>query len=201
MFGNYPKVDLSLMADITMGQSPDSKSYNDEGNGMPFFQGKADYGDKTAKVAHWTTEPKKIVETGTVLMSVRAPVGPVNITPVKCCLGRGLCGINAKLNKTNNEFLYNSLNIMQDEISSKGVGSTFAAITKNDVYKIQIPDAPIDIMSEFSLFTQQVDKSKFVVLFTLNIFYVRFLHFHHLPLHIQELYQFLHVQANVAPVL
>lgn len=159
MFDNYDKVDLSTLADITMGQSPDSKSYNDDGNGMPFFQGKGDYGDKIAIVAHWTTAPSKIVDGNVVLMSVRAPVGPVNFSPVKCCIGRGLCGINAKAGKTNNEFLYNALNVMQDEIAGKGVGSTFAAITKKDVYEIQIPNAPIELCDEFSAFAQQIDKS------------------------------------------
>lgn len=163
MFSEYEKVDLSTLADIIMGQSPNSKSYNDDGNGMPFFQGKGDYGDKVAVVAHWTTEPTKVVEANVVLMSVRAPVGPVNFSPVKCCLGRGLCGINAKSGKTNNEFLYNALIAIQDEISGKGNGSTFSSITKKDVYEIKIPNAPIDIMNKFSELSQQIDKSKFIV--------------------------------------
>lgn len=162
MFSEYEKVDLSTLADIIMGQSPNSKSYNDDGNGMPFFQGKGDYGDKVAVIAHWTTEPTKVVEANVVLMSVRAPVGPVNFSPVKCCLGRGLCGINAKSGKTNNEFLYNALIAIQDEISGKGNGSTFSSITKKDVYEIKIPNAPIDIMNKFSELSQQIDKSKFV---------------------------------------
>ena len=165
MFNHCEKVDLSTLADITMGQSPDSKSYNDDANGMPFFQGKGEYGNKVAKVAHWTTAPSKIVDKDVVLMSVRAPVGPVNFSPVKCCIGRGLCGINAKIGKTNNEFLYNALNIMQDEIAGKGVGSTFAAITKKDVYEIKIPNAPIELCDEFSALAQQIDKSKFIYLF------------------------------------
>ena len=163
MFESFEKKDLYNFADITMGQSPDSKSYNENGNGMPFFQGKGDYGDKVAIVSHWTTSPSKVVEANVVLMSVRAPVGPVNYSPVKCCIGRGLCGINAKHGKTNNEFLYNALNIMESDIALNGVGSTFAAITKKDVYSIQIPDAPIELMNEFSSFAEQIDKSKFEI--------------------------------------
>ena len=163
MFCLYNKVDLSTLANITMGQSPDSKSYNDDENGVPFFQGKGDYSDKIAIVTHWTTEPTKVVEKNTVLMSVRAPVGPVNFSPVKCCIGRGLCGINAKEGITNNEFLYNALNAIQDEIAEKGYGSTFSAITKKDVYGIKIPNAPISLMDKFSEFAQQIDKSKFII--------------------------------------
>ena len=162
MFNSFETIDLVEIADITMGQSPDSKSYNDDGIGTPFLQGKADFGNKYCQVSHWTTEPSKIVDAGSILMSVRAPVGPVNFTKVKCCIGRGLCGINAKRNITNNEFLYNALKVKEDEIASKGVGSTFAAITKKDVYEIKMPKAPIDKMNDFSAFAEQIDKSKFM---------------------------------------
>ena len=163
MFGLYEKVALSKVAIITMGQSPDSKSYNDNGNGVPFFQGKGDYGDKYTVVNHWTTEPKKVVGEGVVLMSVRAPVGPVNITNVKCCIGRGLCGIDALKGRTNNEFLFNALKTLEDELDDRGNGSTFKAINKDDVYGLMIPDAPIEVQDEFSAFSQMIDKSKFVV--------------------------------------
>lgn len=163
MFEVYEKVDLSAVADITMGQSPDSKSYNNDGNGIPFFQGKTDFGDKYTMVSHWTTEPNKIVEANSILMSVRAPVGPVNIANTKCCIGRGLCGINSKEELTNNEFLYNALKAMEYEISTMGSGSTFKAITKSDVYKLQVPKAPIELQNEFSWFSEQVDKSKFTL--------------------------------------
>lgn len=62
MFAKYSKVELSTLAKITMGQSPDSSSYNDDGNGMPFYQGKADYGEKYTSTSHWTTEPKKLLK-------------------------------------------------------------------------------------------------------------------------------------------
>ena len=161
MFADYKKVELSTLASITMGQSPNSKSYNDNGEGLPFFQGKADFGDKYTIVNHWTTSPTKIANKNDVLMSVRAPVGPVNISSVDCCIGRGLCAINAIKNKTNNEFLYNTLNAMQYELSHMGSGSTFKAINKSDVYGLLIPEAPIDMQNQFADFVQQIDKSKF----------------------------------------
>ena len=164
MFGNCEKAELYTMSNIIMGQSPDSSSYNDDGDGLPFFQGKGDYGEKFTIVKHFTTSPKKIAKKGSVLMSVRAPVGPVNIASVDCCIGRGLCSINAVKEKTNNEFLYNALNTMQDEISGKGNGSTFSAINKDDVYKLMIPLAQISKQDNFSEFVKLIDKSKFVYL-------------------------------------
>ena len=161
LFDSFDKVELCTVADITMGQSPDSSSYNDNGRGTPFFQGKADYGDKYTVVRHWTDKPTKSAKRGDVLMSVRAPVGPVNIPSVDCCIGRGLCSINAHNNKTNNEFLYNALKTIETEIASMGTGSTFKAITKNDVYSLMIPNVPFDLQETFSAFAQQVDKSKY----------------------------------------
>lgn len=162
MFGNYEKVPLHTISNITMGQSPDSTSYNDDGLGMPFFQGKADYGDKYTIVKHYTTSSKKIAKKDSVLMSVRAPVGPVNIASVECCIGRGLCSIDGIHGKTNNEFLYNALNAMQAEIAGEGNGSTFNAINKNNVYNIKIPNAPIEQQNIFSKFAKLIDKSKFI---------------------------------------
>ena len=170
MFDNFEKVNLSDLAIVTMGQSPTSDSYNDSGDGLPFFQGKADYGDKYTIVRHYTNKPTKIVEYGTVLMSVRAPVGPVNIASEKCCLGRGLCGINAKPEVSNNEFIFNAIRAMENEISQKGTGSTFKAISKTDILEIKVPQAPIQIQNKFADFVTQVDKSKFAISTTQYIY-------------------------------
>ena len=161
MFKDNKKIKLSDLASITMGQSPDSTSYNDNEDGIPFFQGKADYGEKYTVVRQWTNKPSKLANKGDVLMSVRAPVGPVNISSCDCCIGRGLCAISAKDGITNNEFIYNALNVIQDEISLMGTGSTFKAITKNDVYNIEIPFATIELQNKFAEFVKQVDKQKF----------------------------------------
>ena len=163
MFSDCEKVQLSMLANITMGQSPDSSSYNDDMKGVPFFQGKADYGEKYTIVRHWTTNPSKMASRGDVLMSVRAPVGPVNIASEDCCIGRGLCAINAKHQYTNNEFLYCALKVMETEIAGKGTGSTFKAITKNDVFELLIPNAEINLQNKFAAFVAQVDKLKFEV--------------------------------------
>jgi type I restriction enzyme S subunit len=168
MFDSFKKTDLSNIAEIIMGQSPDSAYYNQNGVGFPFFQGKADFGAKYTNVSYWTTKPSKTAKKGNVLMSVRAPVGPVNISSLDCCIGRGLCSINAIPNKTNNEFLYNALIAIQDQITAMGTGSTFKAINKSDVYAIQLPLAPISLQNEFANFVEQVDKLIFAVRQSLN---------------------------------
>jgi len=164
MFSAFPKVELSQISQIIMGQSPESTAYNDDGIGLPFFQGKADYGEKYTIVKHYTKKWNKEAKRGYVLMSVRAPVGPVNIASTDCAIGRGLCAMNAKPNKANNEFLYNALNSMQQEIVLSGKdGSTFAAINKDQVYKLLLPQAPIELQNDFSEFVHRVDKLKFNV--------------------------------------
>ena len=162
MFSAFPKVELSQISQIIMGQSPESTAYNDDGIGLPFFQGKADYGEKYTVVKHYTKKWNKEAKRGYVLMSVRAPVGPVNIASTDCAIGRGLCAMNAKPNKANNEFLYNALNSMQQEIVLSGKdGSTFAAINKDQVYKLLLPQAPIELQNDFSEFVHHFDKLKF----------------------------------------
>ena len=162
LFLSCTKINLSDIANITMGQSPESRFYNDNGEGMPFFQGKADYGDKYTTVNHWTTSWTKTAVKGSVLMSVRAPVGPVNIANTDCCIGRGLCAINSKSGKSNNEFLYNALNNMEDEIVTNGKdGSTFKSINKEQVFGLLVPNASIELQNMFSAFVKLIDKLKF----------------------------------------
>ena len=163
MFGECKQINLSDLSEIIMGQSPNSKSYNDNSEGIPFFQGKIDFGDKYTNVTKWTTEPNKIVPKNTVLMSVRAPVGPVNIASVECCLGRGLCGIIANKDITNNIFIYNALKLQEEQIAEMGTGSTFNAITKNNVYNIKLPHASIEEYNQFSSLAEHLDKSKFAI--------------------------------------
>src|SRR5438552_3368461 len=79
--------------EVIQGQSPPGGSYNTEGVGLPFFQGKAEFGDLYPSVRKWTTDPKKIAEEGDALLSIRAPVGPTNLAPVRCVIGRGLAAL------------------------------------------------------------------------------------------------------------
>lgn len=129
---------LCEISEIIMGQSPPSNTYNVNSEGLPFFQGKAEFGERFPKVVKWCNKPVKIAEAGDILMSVRAPVGPVNIANQKCCIGRGLCAIRAK-KEIDNLFIYYFLKLKEKELLESGSGSTFNAISKKEVEKIDIP--------------------------------------------------------------
>ena len=105
---------LKNVAKINMGQSPSSKNCFDYENGLPFFQGKAEFGDKYPKAVKWCNSPKKLADVGDILISVRAPVGDVNIAPAKSCIGRGLAAIRGI--RTNNKFLYFILDYFKDKL-------------------------------------------------------------------------------------
>ena len=162
MFKNSQKVNLKDVSEITMGQSPDSITYNTEKDGLPFFQGKTEFKEKyIGTPSVWCNAPKKIANSNGILMSVRAPVGDVNITLEKCCIGRGLASIRAKNIST--EYLFFALSLLKDEIESKGVGSTFKAINKDIIESIQIPSVDKKLQNDFSEFFIQIDKSKFLL--------------------------------------
>ena len=122
-------VKLSEVCNIIMGQSPESNSYNELGNGLPFFQGNADFGELYPVTKMWCTEPKKIVEKDTLLISVRAPIGALNFSNERCCIGRGLAGITAK-DPTDLKYIYYGLMNKKEELNRLGTGSTFKAINK-----------------------------------------------------------------------
>jgi type I restriction enzyme S subunit len=129
---------LGNVVDIIAGQSPPSSTYNNIGDGIPFFQGKTDYGDKYPTVRFWCTEPTKISLPEDILISMRAPVGPVNINVVKSCIGRGLSAIRVKSN-TNRDYIYYWLKQNQRKIAEKETGTTFKAITQKKLAEITIP--------------------------------------------------------------
>ena len=98
-------VELKEVADILPGQSPESKFYNKDHNGLPFYQGKKEFTDMLiGEPRVWTSKSTKIAEKDDILMSIRAPVGPVNIATQKACIGRGIASIRPK--KINNLFLF-----------------------------------------------------------------------------------------------
>lgn len=145
---DWPMVDLGEVAEIISGQSPEGQFYNDKGKGLPFYQGKADFGDIYLKdPSTWTTQTTKIAERDDVLMSVRAPVGPVNISPFKICIGRGLASIKS-LERLNYLFLFYMLRENQNIIKKYGNGSTFEAINRAHIEKIKIPLPPLSVQQE-----------------------------------------------------
>ena len=163
MFKNSETLRLDQIAEVTMGQSPDSSSYNSVGKGIPFYQGKTEFTDKyIGQPSTWCTSPTRIAKENDILMSVRAPVGNVNIATEECCIGRGLSSIRPQ-NGFNSEFIFEALEQKKEELENKATGSTFKAINKDIVLSIQIPNTSISIQKEYSNFVKQIEKSKFLL--------------------------------------
>jgi Restriction endonuclease S subunits len=137
-------VRLGEVAEITMGQSPPGETYNTQGIGMPFLQGKAEFGKVYPSPVKYTTNPLRIGKTGSVLISVRAPVGDVNIANMDYCIGRGLASISFKNGYGYNEYLFYCLQFLKPLLEKEGYGSTFKAINKEVLTKFQIPLPPLE---------------------------------------------------------
>ena len=134
-------VRLGDVCEIIAGQSPPSSSYISEPKGLPFFQGKADFGDKYPIARVWCSEPIKIAEPGDILISVRAPVGPTNVADVQCCIGRGLSAIRPH-EEVETGYVLHVLRSLENQLARDGSGSTFSAITQDDLKYFHIPLPP-----------------------------------------------------------
>ena len=135
---------LENICSINMGQSPESSSYNENGEGMPFFQGNADFGELHPKVRIWCNASAKIAECGDILISVRAPIGALNIADKQCCIGRGLAALTVNETLCSPKYLWYGLECKVDELNSKGTGSTFKAINKKTLAETEIPLPPLE---------------------------------------------------------
>lgn len=143
-------VALKDVCKINMGQSPDSSSYNENGEGIPFFQGNADFGVRYPVTRIWCNAPTRIAQSEDILISVRAPIGALNYAKEKCCIGRGLAAITPDKSKVSLEFVYWFLKGKNAELKSKGTGSTFKAISKKILEEILIPDVGFDKQHEYA---------------------------------------------------
>lgn len=143
--GKWKEVKLGdgKVTELIMGQSPPSSTYNTEKKGLPFFQGKKEFGELYPSVEKWCSEPNKFAESGDVLLSVRAPVGPTNLAFEKCCIGRGLASIRPNLEFIVTKFILYYFQNFEIEISSKGQGSTFQAISGKELRNLKIPLPPL----------------------------------------------------------
>ncbi|MBE3116778.1 restriction endonuclease subunit S [Candidatus Bathyarchaeota archaeon] len=133
---------LGNVCEIIAGQSPPSSTYRREPEGLPFFQGKADFGLIHPIATAWCVSPNKIAIPGDILISVRAPVGPTNVADVECCIGRGLAAIRCGKDADQTFILY-TMRRFEDELVRKGSGSTFEAISRNDLIDFTIPLPPL----------------------------------------------------------
>lgn len=134
----FKKVKLYEIANINMGQSPSGDSYNSEKKGVPFLQGNRTFGIMYPTIDTWTTEPKKIGKKDSILMSVRAPVGDLNIADRDICIGRGLCSIEMK--NGNNQYLYYVLKNSINKIKMKSSGTVFDSINRKELENIDVID-------------------------------------------------------------
>ncbi len=134
---------LKDIAQIVMGQSPDSASYNDNCDGLPFFQGNADFGEVYPTERVWCNDPKKTAEPGDILISVRAPIGALNYAKDKCCIGRGLAAIRID-DEAERNYVFHLLKARNTDLNNKGTGSTFKAIGKNVLEELAVPQIPRD---------------------------------------------------------
>ena len=136
---------INDIAIVTMGQSPKSEFYNSTGDGLPFLQGNRTFGRLYPTFDTYTTLPTKIAEAGDVIMSVRAPVGDLNITPVKMCLGRGVCSLRMK--NGNQQFLYYLMKSIVPQLISKESGTVFGSVNRNDISSQEV-DIPEDVETQ-----------------------------------------------------
>ena len=139
---NY--VMLKEVCSINMGQSPNSDSYNENGEGVPFFQGNADFGERYPVTRKWCTAPTKIAKPEDILISVRAPIGAMNYAKEECCIGRGLAALTPDKTKVSPEFIFWLLKGKNDELNSKGTGSTFKAIGRKVLEETLVPDIKLE---------------------------------------------------------
>ncbi len=144
----YPIVQLGEVAEVVAGQSPPGESYNETGTGIPFYQGKTEFGDMfIGAPTTWTTEPHRFAEAGDILISVRAPVGPVNLATQRMCIGRGLAAIKPAEGRLMSSYAFYFLRSQEAHIKGDA-GAVFASINRGDIEKIQIPLPPLEVQKE-----------------------------------------------------
>ena len=140
---------LDEIADITMGQSPAGNSLNEKGEGMIFYQGSSDFGFRFPSIRVFTTEPKRLAVVNSVLFSVRAPVGDINVTKEECCIGRGVASIKSKYG--HDSYLFYTMKSLHKLFDSfDGEGTVFGSINKKTLSAIQILLPSDGIVEQFN---------------------------------------------------
>ena len=150
---------LKDVCSIIMGQSPASDSYNDNGEGIPFFQGNADFGERYPVTRKWCSKPIKIAAPEDILISVRAPIGAMNYAKEECCIGRGLAALTPNKTKVSSNFIFWLLKWKNVELNSKGTGSTFKAIGRKVLEEMIVPDISLEKQIEYSKVLEIVYKT------------------------------------------
>lgn len=148
---------LSDIATITMGQSPNGSSYNEESIGEVFYQGRAEFGFRFPARRLFTTEPKRMAEPGDVLLSVRAPVGDLNVAYEKCCIGRGLGAIHSKTG--NSSFVLYTMFALKPQLDVfNGEGTVFGSINREALNSMPIEIPSVELITKFESIVRPMDE-------------------------------------------
>lgn len=148
---------LGDFCEIIMGQSPPGKTYNEEGKGLPFHQGITDFGFRFPSRRVYCTEPKRIAEKGDVLLSVRAPVGSLNVADQKYAIGRGLAAL--KLKRDHGSYLFYLMKATQSRWNIfESEGTVFGSIGKSDIYNFKTIIPPQNLISKFNDLIKPLDE-------------------------------------------
>ena len=140
---------LGQIANITMGTSPVGESLNDTGEGVEFFQGSTDFGWQFPTIRQYTTQPVRMAKQGDILLSVRAPVGDLNLAHIDCCIGRGLAALNSK--DGFDGFLFYVMQYFKTIFDRRNSeGTTFGAITKDDLHSLVLAYPSSDILQKYN---------------------------------------------------
>ncbi|WP_201498461.1 restriction endonuclease subunit S [Psychrobacter arenosus] len=151
---------LADIANITMGQSPSGSSYNSEGIGTIFFQGSTDFGWLFPTTRQYTTEPNRMAKKGDILLSVRAPVGTMNIAKDDCCIGRGLAALNSKTGS--DSFLFYVMQYYKQIFDYRNSeGTTFGSINKDDLHSLPLAYPTSDLLNKYDEIVSQSNKLVF----------------------------------------
>lgn len=152
---------LSEVAEVIQGQSPPGNTYNTSGVGLPFFQGKAEFGELFPETRKWCTDPRKIAEQGDVLLSIRAPVGPTNLARERCCIGRGLAAIRPRAG-ISTKYLLHYLRSVESELAKKATGTTFGAIggavLRSQLIRVAPPEEQQAIVGALDSYFSRLDE-------------------------------------------
>ena len=148
---------LSEIADIIMGQSPNGSTYNENGEGIIFYQGRAEFGTRFPSIRLFTTNPTRIAPANSILISVRAPVGDINITHKECCIGRGLASAVSRTNKSA-FLLYTLFSLKSDLDKFNAEGTVFGSINRKALETLQILIPTNDLISKFEAIVASMDQ-------------------------------------------
>lgn len=142
---------------LTMGQSPPSSTYNNIAEGMPFFQGKTDFGFRYPQIRKFCTAPNRLAQSGDTLISVRAPVGDINLALTECCIGRGLSALRHKSNSISYTY-YFAKSIQKQIASYEDNGTVFGSINRRQFEDLRVLEPSKKLVNKFDEIIRPIDK-------------------------------------------